>query len=250
MTHTLRPRGAKRRRAATSPGRRLRVVPPRLNKRQTLMAAGAVLLLGTGTAAHFFQLDSVHKLEDAAAEQALDPALAGPFHDDPVFVGPEWTAHQVMVSASIAMERLGHASDIESTRDSVWLPWLSGRAGTAAETYFAPDPEAEFTTEFTRVVAQTKAACEAPQIGLPVQSYIDSWAPDAAGDIQGFAGQRIPVDYASEVMTAAYRSAMHAGLTYLCPEAVLPAPESVPGPAQQDIVPSDTAGQEDVTDTL
>lgn len=245
-TETLRPRSTKRRRAAPRPARRFRVTPPRLSRRQTIVAAGAVLLLGTGTATHFFQLSSVHKLESAAAEQVLDPSLAGPFHDDPVFTGPEWTAHQTMVSAAVATGRLGHAAEIESTRDSVWLPWLSGRADTAASTYFAADPEAEFTAEFTRVADQTKAACAAPETGLPVQSFIDSWSPDAARDIQRLAGQRIPVSYASDVMTLAYRSAMQAGLTYMCPNAVQPAAEAAP---VEDPAPAEEPAEEVVTDT-
>lgn len=216
-TEQLRPRRNKSRRA-----RRFNAAPqiPKLNRRQAIAAAAAVLVLGGGTGAHFLQLSTVHDLEKAAAVQDLDPSLAGAFHEDPVFNGPEWTALKVMASASEATERLADAGHIEARRDSVWLPWLSGRADDAAGTYLAADGDALFTDEFKSVHAQTKAACASPETGLPVQSFIDSWAPSGHPEVTVSSGPTIPAPYADDVTAAAYRVAMQAGTAYLCPEAV------------------------------
>lgn len=182
------------------------------------VAAAAAL-----TGLHVLQSGATEELEAMVPSVATDEAYVTPqaeaFREHLVFSGPEWTAHSVMVEAATASERLERAGEVLDRSAGVWLPWLSARAGDAAEAYLGNDPDALHEAEFRIVYDQTKAACDAPSTGIETAAYIDAWTAVGHPEATTWSSPAITPDHSQAVTTAAYKAAMTAGLEFLCPGA-------------------------------
>lgn len=196
----------------------------RRNRNRTPLIVGlsATILAGVALAGlHAAQSGTVEDLEAMVPTVAVDDAYVSPeaeaFREHLVFSGPEWTAHSVMVEAATASERLDRAGEVLDRSSGVWLPWLSARAGDAAEAYLGNDHAQLREAEFRVVYDQTKAACEAPSTGIETAAYIDAWTPLSHQEASEWSSPAITPEHSREVTAAAYKAAMTAGLEFLCP---------------------------------